>query len=306
MMDTERKWELIALWLEGQLNEQDKVEFEQIRALSPEDINFATMVWRNTRATHSFQKPDVEGAIQAMKSRIHKVPASVPKSKPAFGWTRYAVAASLVLAMAVAVFYLLQSNGFQRIEPADTLDPFILPDGTAVTVHQGTVEFRKGLTGETRQITLKGKASFDVAKDAARPFVVNTAYTQTKVLGTSFTLSENPPATDIEVRKGKVEFSAGESKVRLEAGDAARFDGREVFFIAGKPLTFDNQTLEQIASVLQEKFGWTIEFTHRDMKSMALTLTIDPVLGRRKIATLLSEVTGFVFEIKDDRLICKP
>ncbi|MBQ7631360.1 MAG: FecR domain-containing protein, partial [Paludibacteraceae bacterium] len=49
----------------------------------------------------------------------------------------------------------------------------ILPDGTAVTLNaQTTVRYATAMTDGIRRVQVDGEAFFDVAKDAAHPFVV--------------------------------------------------------------------------------------------------------------------------------------
>lgn len=83
-----------------------------------------------------------------------------------------------------------------------------LSDGTLVHLNAGTtlqypVQFVKG---QNRQVYLIGEAYFEVAKDKAHPFTVNTQEVNVEVLGTKFnvnTYTENT-TTDIVLVEGKV------------------------------------------------------------------------------------------------------
>lgn len=83
-----------------------------------------------------------------------------------------------------------------------------LSDGTLVHLNAGTtlqypLQFVKG---QNRQVYLIGEAYFEVAKDKAHPFTVNTQEVNVEVLGTKFnvnTYTENT-TTDIVLVEGKV------------------------------------------------------------------------------------------------------
>lgn len=99
-----------------------------------------------------------------------------------------------------------------------------LSDGSAVTLNTNTVirtEFEK----QVRRVDLlRGEASFDVAKDAARPFVVVAGAARVRAIGTSFTVRTWPDgAVEVLVQEGVVEVSRGtEAPVRLSADFAAK------------------------------------------------------------------------------------
>jgi ferric-dicitrate binding protein FerR (iron transport regulator) len=61
-------------------------------------------------------------------------------------------------------------------------------------------------SGDRREIVLNGEASFEVAKDPARPFTVVTGAIRTTALGTSFKVAANPDGDSVHVAlsSGKV------------------------------------------------------------------------------------------------------
>jgi transmembrane sensor len=69
----------------------------------------------------------------------------------------------------------------------------ILADGSRMALNTST-EVRVRLTRAQRSVTVKrGEALFEVAKDAARPFVVSVADAQVVATGTAFLVSSTPP-----------------------------------------------------------------------------------------------------------------
>jgi ferric-dicitrate binding protein FerR (iron transport regulator) len=91
----------------------------------------------------------------------------------------------------------------------------ILSDGTRVWLNStSSFTFPVVFTGDERAVELEGEAYFEVAPDAARPFIVRTAHVQAKVLGTSFNISAYRDETSVytTLLTGKVEVSLNESR----------------------------------------------------------------------------------------------
>jgi transmembrane sensor len=99
-----------------------------------------------------------------------------------------------------------------------------LPDGSTVRLNSGAavqVEYTHAL----RRIRLdQGEASFDVAKDPARPFIVTTSGVDVSAVGTVFTVSSRSRAVEVLVSEGKVrvnDAARGESLI-VPTGTQAR------------------------------------------------------------------------------------
>ena len=104
-----------------------------------------------------------------------------------------------------------------------------LADGSTVTLNTNS-RIAVNFTDERRSVRLlSGEALFDVAKDRARPFVVEAGDTEVRAVGTSFTVSRlGQRPTAVLVREGVVEVSRLGAKattdaplIRLEANSRA-------------------------------------------------------------------------------------
>ena len=75
----------------------------------------------------------------------------------------------------------------------------VLPDSTKVWLNAGArMKYPNRFSGDFREVRLQGEAFFDVAKDIAHPFYVNTNGMNIKVLGTKFNLKANADDNFIE------------------------------------------------------------------------------------------------------------
>lgn len=89
-----------------------------------------------------------------------------------------------------------------------------LPDGTAIWLGPlSSVSYPAQFTDTLREVSLSGEAFFEVAHEEKRPFVVNTAGTTTRVLGTTFNIESYPDQHDV-----KVTLLTGKVRVKSPAG----------------------------------------------------------------------------------------
>ncbi len=112
------------------------------------------------------------------------------------------------------------TGGERIVAPIGSVRRVALSDGSAVTLNTGA-EIAVALEPAVRRVELvAGEVNFDVAKDAARPFVVAVADVVIRVVGTSFIVRRlDAGAVAVTVREGIVEVGLGGSFTRLIAGD---------------------------------------------------------------------------------------
>lgn len=82
-----------------------------------------------------------------------------------------------------------------------------LSDGTRVWLNAATeLRFPTSFPGKTREVSLKGEAYFEVAKNAGQPFLVHTDKQTIRVLGTHFNVNayEDEPVYRTTLLEGKV------------------------------------------------------------------------------------------------------
>lgn len=139
------------------------------------------------------------------------------------------IAATIILSIGVASFFqaadeqvLATGLGEQR--------RVVLDDGSIVELNTQS-EIEVVMTESTREIRLiDGEALFSVAKDASRPFIVDTSDAVVQALGTQFNVYKRADAVLVTVLEGRVSVSGGEktgsplnhvSPVELVQGDRA-------------------------------------------------------------------------------------
>ncbi len=158
---------------------------------------------------------------------------AVAESGPATGRGRVAKRA-LVACMAITLAVV----GFRVLQPAPVVpwvvayatqagqqDDVELSDGSRILLGSAT---RVGARydAHSRQVILhEGEASFDVARDVDKPFVVRIGEGQVTALGTRFLVSREDNEVRVTLSEGSVRIENGAGAARmLEPGDQALFE----------------------------------------------------------------------------------
>ena len=184
---------------------------------------------------------DLQGFPSSESSR-QPLQVSLPQRlrKPsAIPWTLSSVAASLLVTFTGLWIahtsggphtFSTSVGGFQRI---------VLEDQSAIELNTDS-EVRVALTPQLRKIELvRGEASFEVAHDAARPFIVLAGDTAVRAVGTKFDVHRLDNSVEVTVDEGKVAIGSPsllEMKVdvlpitipQLSAGQTATASGSGV------------------------------------------------------------------------------
>lgn len=225
--------------------------------------------------------------------------AEVAAPAPAREHWRWRVAAALVLACGIGWFAasLAPSAPAQQYATAvGESKTLALADGTRVTLNTGTgVRARVG--AGMREVWLdSGEAYFDVAHDAAHPFIVDAGRSRITVVGTRFSVRRDGAAVTVLVAEGKVRVAQGGQQATLVRNDSALVTAERIVLSEKKPaqvanllgwregrLILDDLTLAQAAA----------EFNRYNRRQLVVA---DPVAARMVIGGRFSPTNpeGFV------------
>lgn len=185
---------------------------------------------------------ELDAAAPALRRRLGGVSL--------ISWRTSAAAAALAASLALG-WVLIDSH--MKLA-GDTYETAIgehknvtLADGSHIDL-DGATRLTVRLERDGRHVTMEqGEAIYDVAADAARPFIIAAGDRQVRVVGTEFDVRSRKGAFSVTVGRGVVEVSPSEgaegSAVRLTPGD--RLD-----HVAGLP---DKRSSGVLA---EEVFGW--------------------------------------------------
>jgi len=170
-----------------------------------------------------------------------------------------------------------------------------LADGTHVWLNsESSLSYPVSFNGNTRKVVLKGEAYFEVAKNPEKPFLVSTAFTDVKVLGTKFNVSAytEDPYNAVTLAEGKVQLSGPEvssdnAPVLLKPGEQATFYKDNSQFEVTKVNTaialawkdgkfyFEKAPLEQILTRMARWYDFDFLFRDSALHKTRFTGVID-------------------------------
>ena len=195
----------------------------------------------------------------------------------------------------------------------------LLADGTAVHLNAGSeLRYPVAFAVAERKVYLKGEAWFEVAKDAERPFYVETDEVSIRVYGTAFNVNTHGlRATETVLVEGEIGISGkgGTGERRMRPGQLAACDHhsgeitfREVDvrkYTAWKngEFCFNDDTLEEILEELGRWYDVRIVYRSAGKKHIQFSGHLKRYENIRKILGAISESTGIVFQVGDRMIV---
>ncbi|THD51085.1 FecR domain-containing protein [Phenylobacterium sp.] len=254
-------WVALTAWLESAEAHADA--FARSEALSAEISD------NSVEIAASISRPD--GEVLPFKPRVRRGPRWMPLA----GLAAAATVVAVIAAPSAQRAYQGAPQTY-RTGVGETLE-MALSDGTHIHL-DGASAMTVQIGWRTRRIDLaQAQASFDVAKDPRRPFVVDVGDQQVRVVGTEFNILHEGQEVVVSVRRGVVEIrqpSLGPDPVaRLVKGDELRHaEGTQVsqqqrvnpdkaFAWASGRLVCDDEPLSRIVAELNRRYALPIRVT---------------------------------------------
>jgi transmembrane sensor len=148
-----------------------------------------------------------------------QVAAKVKVKKARRRKARAAVAAVAVLTVLVAWGVPFVRDTARVSTPYASREKVVLADGTRVQLNARTRLSADLRYGRRHVFMSEGEAFFEVARDPAHPFVVETPGGDVRVTGTKFNLRvTSPGASEVTLVEGGVDFGQASSAVALSPG----------------------------------------------------------------------------------------
>lgn len=205
----------------------------------------------------------------------------------------YKIAASFALMAAFAFLFLYFANDYHqsvpvaaektiiKSNPAGTKSTIRLPDGSTVILNaESSISYSFSQKDTVRALHLTGEAYFKVQRDPYRPFIVISGNTNTRALGTEFSIKAYPDeeTIDIALTEGeilvKVKSTSLHREFHLGPGEGVFYDkransARKGIFDPMKSIVwkdgtlyFDREGFDEVIKALSRWYG--VEFTVRN------------------------------------------
>jgi ferric-dicitrate binding protein FerR (iron transport regulator) len=235
----------------------------------------------------------------------------------------YVRIAAAILLMITAGYFLIpriSHDPVTRVASGD-IEKIMLADGTLIWLRQNSsITYDEVGFSSDRKISLHGEALFEVAKDAAHPFIVTAGDLFVTVVGTSFNLKTFPDKLELEVLTGKVKLWSSENtegqfilpnekvvfaqrgiveKTPLPVDEISRVTAN-----TGYDMKFSGAEMYKIISRLENKFNVTMQVQDAELYNCRITANLtDHSLSSSLM--LISELLDFTFVIQGDKVLIK-
>ena len=258
--------EQVETWLKK--SQENQLTFRQL-----------VQVWEKSAEAAVLEQVDMHADWENIRSRAQAGTATVvPLRQRLFTHRRMFIAASIVLLMTLVglgYIFLVQPRQQVLIAQNDLSAPLsiTLPDGSEVILNQySTLKYPREMNQEERVVELVGEGFFDVQSHPDQPFIIQTEYATTQVLGTRFNLRAYPTETRVElqVEEGKVQLGSrsvpSQQQIILEKQAATldiqnntvtKIDNWNPNALAWKTgmLQFENAPIEEVLQAISDHFG---------------------------------------------------
>jgi transmembrane sensor len=320
-MQESENWDLIAKYLSGKTIPSEDIQLEAWIDESEENrkkFDLQKAIWINTSLpAGDFGK---EVRWQALKAQIEK-----EEKRNVFSFSPlFRAAASIALLVSMGIVFLLflyKNEGIVIIKaPADRHIAVTLPDKSTVWLNKNSeIKYPEDFEEETREVSLKGEAFFEIAKNIKKPFLIAANGTVTKVLGTSFNVRalEEDNEVAVTVVSGKVAFyeeGSPDVQLTLLPGDNGIFNKNKKNltksgevkdnFLAWKTgiLVFENAKLQEVFKSLESQYPYEITVTSPRILDCKITSSYQnsPI---EKILKELEILMGISYSIQEDKII---
>ena len=285
----EEETKLVEDWINS--SKENNADFEE----SKNALEKAMLYYQNKR----FDTKVAWEKINANRNKVKTITIEQP-SKPAFKAMnkvfKYAAAIVLISVLGSLTYYFGFQNSLHNLNKVVSLEKQVLrevelPDGSIVSLNSNSkLVFPSEFKGNTREVSIKGEAFFDIKPNAAKPFIITAGQARIKVLGTSFNVNAYPETDVVEVivKTGKVEVTNRDGKTKESQVILVPGEKGTLYKPANKlhktinenpnynawfthDLIFENASMDKVISCLNKAYHITIEATGPEINELNLT-----------------------------------
>jgi len=169
--------------------EQAVMEWMNGNAANKEYYIQLQKVWDNSKKLAADSTLDADKAWERFQKRVavQNEFKKISKHSP-FSWMRIAASIILIAGLGIVAYFMINNNGSKELvaQTGQYVLVDTLPDGSVVTLNKRSViTYPSKFKGNSRAISLKGEAFFNVAPDKKKPFIISVNDVQVTVVGTS-------------------------------------------------------------------------------------------------------------------------
>lgn len=230
---------------------------------------------------------------------------------------KYAAVAVIIISLSLFARTQFTAGKYTTIVVAgnESVKKVDLEDGSTVWLAQfSELRIPVSFSSEHRQVSLKGKAYFDVKKNPESPFVVTSPYVNVKVTGTSFDLFVDDEGRCVEtiLASGKVvlqdnrkkdvfEMSPGEKVVYNAENNRYSVSTVDVNTLTSwhlDQIKFENATLREIVNKLSLIYDININLESKKLADRRYRYVINREESLKEVLDILSFLAPIDYSIE--------
>jgi ferric-dicitrate binding protein FerR (iron transport regulator) len=242
-------------------------------------------IWDESRQLAVTSSVDENRAWQKFQQRIH--PAATRRTGS--GWMRVAASVIIIAGLGLLAYWVFGDRTKEMTVVAQkTVLNDTLPDGSVVTVNKGSsISYPSKFKGETRKVSLKGEAFFNVTPNKKKPFIISVNDVQITVVGTSFNVKTINGKTEVVVETGIVKVTRAGKTVELRANEETIVEEKDTVltkekvsdqlykYYRTKEFVCDDTPLWKLVEVINEAYNSHIVIGNPALKNMSITTTFN-------------------------------
>lgn len=319
-------------------NEHDACTPEELAMLEEwyKSLDDKTQTDKFNHSHQALKKDEMWAAINLQINHQEKEVAGVVEFKPGKRVFFYIARIAAMLVLVAGSYFIFNSVStknagstidaikyLSRINNTSKPVKLILPDNSLLWLDVNTsIKYAEHFVTSRNISLLSGKVFFNVAHDAAKPFIVETGNgLKTTVLGTAFVIekSNTDSVVKVSVLRGKVQVADRTTRyatLTKNQGVGVNTDSKMVNLLTVDSLAMttwftskvvlDNVTLKEVATSIKETFGYKIEFTSPKLLSKPCSITYNATDNVDDILVLLDKIYHTSHTIADSVISIKP
>ena len=315
--------DLLVKYMLGEATEEERLMVEawiNNNAANKKQYEDFETIWQESKQLAAVSTVDETIEWQIFKERINqpKQTAIVKKMNPVTWW-RIAALFVIIIGASYLGYKLLNEKPVQNIVVASgqaTISD-TLPDGSMVTLNKNSeIDYPSAFKGETRSITLKGEAFFNVTPNRKKPFLINVNDITVRVVGTSFNVRSINGVTEVIVETGIVQVIRNNKMVELRPNEKTKVMQQDSVLVKdkvqdklynyyrSKQFVCDNTPLWKFVEVLNEAYGANIIIENPKLRGLPLTAQFENE-SLDRILDVIQETFDIAYIKEKDRIILR-
>jgi len=316
--------DLLVKYLVGETNADENATVEIWLKADEKNQNYYNgfkKIWEDSLVLAQNTTVDENAAWKRLQNRIQEKDVPVHNlKKSSFNWLQIAASVLLISTLgwlSYSYFENKSANTLITIQATNSILNDTLPDGTTITLNKNSsLTFTQKFKGNTRPVTLKGEAFFNVSHDKTKPFIITINDVTVQVVGTSFNVKNKNGKTTVDVETGIVKVSKNKDQVELRHGEKVIISdqdlkllksiskGRLYNYYRNKELVCDQTPLQELVEALNEIYNVNIIIKNPELHEKPIT-TIFKDQSLDQILEVIQETFLIKIERKNNQILLK-